>query len=246
MDVELHCPRCGDLLPVDEKQAGATMECPTCKHQVYIPAALIAKQPASAIASQPQLASTPPKFPMFKCKQCGKAVSIWKRQSLFGPTICKQCLTYAGSVSADALYAAYEANVIAADEKYKNKKVILTGNIERIVKDNIFETPFLVIEVFGRSNAIECGFPKSAISQLTSLSKGESVVVEGKVVGRGLGLKTLHILISDCHYWGRELASATARMRTAPSMPNFVRDAVTIVVGALVAVALMLLIRCTT
>jgi DNA-directed RNA polymerase subunit RPC12/RpoP len=57
MDVKFNCPRCDQKLSVDEKQAGATVECPTCKYQVKVPAIPTAKQPASAerspTASQP-------------------------------------------------------------------------------------------------------------------------------------------------------------------------------------------------
>ena len=47
MDVKVNCPRCGDAFSVDEKQAGAAVECPTYKYQVNVPAAPIVIPPQS-------------------------------------------------------------------------------------------------------------------------------------------------------------------------------------------------------
>ena len=74
MDVKLNCPRCGDPLPVDEKQGKGIVDCPTCKYQVNMTATLAAKQPASAVRSQP--ASQPPLQPLLvKCAECQHPVS---------------------------------------------------------------------------------------------------------------------------------------------------------------------------
>ena|SRR5215831_6912740 len=62
MDVKLNCPRCGEALSVDEKQGSGIVECPTCKYQINMAATLAAKQPASAVRSQP--ASQPPLQPL--------------------------------------------------------------------------------------------------------------------------------------------------------------------------------------
>ena len=96
MDVKFNCPRCDQKMSVDENQAGATVECPTCKYQAKVPATLTDKQPASAVRSQP--ASQPPlqPMPLVKCAECQHPVSTTaatcpncgapvKRESSFSP-----------------------------------------------------------------------------------------------------------------------------------------------------------------
>ena len=51
MDIKFTCPRCLQNISIDEKGAGATVECPTCKSQIRVPVEPSAKPPLS---SQPQ------------------------------------------------------------------------------------------------------------------------------------------------------------------------------------------------
>jgi hypothetical protein len=52
MDLNFDCPRCGQNISIDEKGAGATVECPTCKGQISVPSRRI-PQPPPFIPSVP-------------------------------------------------------------------------------------------------------------------------------------------------------------------------------------------------
>jgi hypothetical protein len=99
----------------------------------------------------------------------------------------------ASSISADALARAYNANEIAADEKYKGKAVIITGKIQNIGKD-ILGSPFVVVGGSGMLDGVQCMFAKSAMSSLASLSKGRTVTISGTVSGKMLSW----VMMSDC------------------------------------------------
>ncbi len=97
------------------------------------------------------------------------------------------------SMSVDALARAYNANEIAADEKYKGKAVIITGKIQSIGKD-ILGSPFVVVGGSGMLDGVQCMFAKSATSSLASLSKGRTVTISGTVSGKML----TWVMMSDC------------------------------------------------
>lgn len=86
-------------------------------------------------------------------------------------------------LTADALYNAYTNNQVAADAKYKGNIVEVTGVINSIGKD-ILGNPFVALNVGGYSElGIQCTFSQADESQLTSLSSGRSVTLEGTVSG---------------------------------------------------------------
>jgi len=85
-------------------------------------------------------------------------------------------------VTAQELYSAYEANQVAADAKYKDKIVRVTGIVNTIGKD-ILDTPYVLLtsggqyEMFG----VQCMFDKKYELELAQLIKGQTVTVQGKV-----------------------------------------------------------------
>lgn len=87
-------------------------------------------------------------------------------------------------ISATDLYSAYEANQVAADQKYKGQLLEVTGVITSIGRD-IFGTPYIVLgsgdewEVWG----VQCTFPSRYESWLAKLEKGQQVTVTGKCTG---------------------------------------------------------------
>ena len=50
MDIRFTCPRCRQNISIDEKGAGATVECPTCKSQISVPVEPSAKPRLSSRA----------------------------------------------------------------------------------------------------------------------------------------------------------------------------------------------------
>jgi hypothetical protein len=95
-----------------------------------------------------------------------------------------QAPAYTGS--ANALYAEYEANEVAADAKYKGKIVIVSGIIRSIGKD-IVDQAYIVIGGGGFLDGVQCMFTASENNSVAGLAKGQSVTVKGQVSGKILG-----------------------------------------------------------
>lgn len=100
-------------------------------------------------------------------------------------------------LTASSLLAAYDANEVAADEKFKGKLIEVTGKVDTIAKD-IMGDPYVTLGSgkdfeFAHVQAV---FPADALKQLAGLRKGQEVTVRctcaGKVInviGRGCVLK---------------------------------------------------------
>lgn len=97
-------------------------------------------------------------------------------------------------VTASQLYSDYEANEVAANAKYKDKKVEITGAISGIGKD-LMDTPYVALVVSPNNPvfSVQCMFKKGDESQLAVLVKDSDITLEGKVSGK-LG----NVLVSDC------------------------------------------------
>ena len=93
------------------------------------------------------------------------------------------------------LYASYRENEVAADEKFKNKKVAITGTISDIGKD-ITNRPYISFKV-EFLESVTCYFSKENISAIAKLSKGDEVIIVGEC--EGLILK--NVVLSDCKIW---------------------------------------------
>ena len=99
----------------------------------------------------------------------------------------------ARTITAPALYAAYAANEVAADEKYKDKSLIITGTVESIGKDGL-DTMYVSLAGDGFLSSVQCMFDTEHKGELSRLSKGQHVVIEGRCTGSELGLK---VVIAD-------------------------------------------------
>lgn len=95
-------------------------------------------------------------------------------------------------VTASQLMRDYEANEIAADAKYKNKLVNVSGTIANIGKD-ILDTPYVSLDADSLVFGIQCMFAKSDQESLVSLSNGVRVTLQGRVSGK-LG----NVLVKEC------------------------------------------------
>ena len=98
------------------------------------------------------------------------------------------------TVSAVTLYNEYEANQVAADEKYKNKLVEITGVVDTIGKD-IVDTPYISFYIKPyQITTVQCMFSDKESAPLSSISKGQKLTVRGTVSGGTIG----QVLVTHC------------------------------------------------
>ena len=96
-------------------------------------------------------------------------------------------------VSAIKLFSDYKNNEVSADEKYKGKFIDVSGQIGTIGKD-ITDTPYVTLSAdqYG-IDSVQCMFSQSDVSELSNLSKGQQITLQGEVSG-----KMMNVLVSGC------------------------------------------------
>ena len=96
-------------------------------------------------------------------------------------------------ISASDLLAEYDANEVAADNKYKGKKVEITGAVDSIGKD-IFGSVYVTLKTDNGFISIQCYFSEKAeIDKVATLKEGDWVTVTGIVDGR-----SINIVVKKC------------------------------------------------
>ena len=99
-------------------------------------------------------------------------------------------------VDYNTLHQEYQDNAIAADAKYKGKKLQVTGEIEDIYRE-ISGNPYVTFNVGGKYSFkyVRLTFKKSEESKVASLSKGQTITVRG--ICKGALLSTT-VSLDDC------------------------------------------------
>lgn len=95
-------------------------------------------------------------------------------------------------ITSQQLYNAYDANEVAADQKYKGKILLVSGEIEDIAKD-ITDTIYITLKGGEYIGSVQCFFSKSYENKAASLSKRQHVTIKGKCDG-----KMMNILLRGC------------------------------------------------
>lgn len=95
------------------------------------------------------------------------------------------------SIAAAKLYQEYEANEIAADKKYKGKKMRISGKVESIGKD-VLNEPYITLYAGDAAFHVQCYLNDGAQAEI--LKKGDTIVLDGEVSG----LSVLNVLVKDC------------------------------------------------
>ncbi len=95
-------------------------------------------------------------------------------------------------VSAIKLYADYEANGVAADEKYKDKVLQVTGKITAIDRD-IMDKIYVTLKGNQYFGDVQCFFAEDHIQTAMKLSKGQKITVKGQCNG-----KMMNVLLKGC------------------------------------------------
>jgi tRNA_anti-like len=84
---------------------------------------------------------------------------------------------------ADELFSDDKANEVAGDMKYKGRLVVVTGTVVSIGKD-ILDNAYIVIGGEGFLDGVQCTFTEAENSTVAGLSKGRTVTVKGKIMGK--------------------------------------------------------------
>ena len=95
-------------------------------------------------------------------------------------------------VTLNELFSAYKENEVAADSKFKNKKIKVTGKISDFGTTLGFGNPTISFS-YG-FDTFQMTFDKSDSERIGQLKKGNTITVEGKCTGSLAG----DISMSDC------------------------------------------------
>lgn len=98
------------------------------------------------------------------------------------------------TTTAKRYYKSYEINEVAANEEFKNKRVLLTGVVYGI-ETSIGGDPVLVLDGDGMTAGARAQFPDSYTKSIATVRKGDKVEIVCK--GRG---KLMIALLDDCRF----------------------------------------------
>lgn len=103
----------------------------------------------------------------------------------------KYILSYDAEISAEKLFAAYDANEVAADNNYKGKQLLITGTVNEISKDF---TDAIIVQLDGGGYIQEvwCYFDDAKAA--ANLSKGDRI----SVIGKCNGFLMKNVIVKDC------------------------------------------------
>jgi hypothetical protein len=98
----------------------------------------------------------------------------------------------ADEISAEDLFAEYQKDKDAADNKYKGKVIVVRGTVDTSKVDST--NPYITLKTSSLILRVQCIFSKSDSSTVSGLTKGQTVRVRGKVFGR-IG----NVVLQDCN-----------------------------------------------
>lgn len=97
------------------------------------------------------------------------------------------------AVSSQKLSRDYKANEVAADEKYKGQRVLVSGRVNGINKD-IIGAPFVSLPGASMFEDVSARFPRDSVSELAKYHKGMNV----QLVCTVSGLTVMNVSLKDC------------------------------------------------
>ena len=152
------------------------------------------KKPATPPATEQSSAAANPCAGVNTIEDWNKASTLWRTNN-------PQCKPKEDAqkhtiVSAPALFNAFAQNEVAADQKYKGKRVAIEGIIYKIEKSPL-GYPELVFDVSYGINTVKCQFSKDNMDRIANMSKGQRVVLIGTVKAFTLGAL---LSVDDCEF----------------------------------------------
>jgi len=92
------------------------------------------------------------------------------------------------AVSPGGLADAYQRNEVAADQRYRDQPVMVSGMVAEIGR-GLAGGAYLILT--GQGGAVRCEFPGKSEGQVAALAKGQSVTVQGTGAGLSMGMPRL-------------------------------------------------------
>ena len=129
------------------------------------------------------------------------AVVIW---AMFFNPFTDSLRSYGNAVSASTLYKEFEDNEIAANSKWQNTFVIVTGKIDSIKSElGTLDShrAYIMLDGSGTFRGVQCVFENWNKQKFSSLKAGQKVTIEGKVLGQ---LDTGAVLVYDCKFFSAD------------------------------------------
>lgn len=196
----------------------ALVTCPDCGTQVsqHAPSCVKCGRPIAAPAPQyvqPMMVAPPAPPPPQGMSGCRKAFNVVAGLMFFSCLVTaifqgaqKGSAVYdktggggsapeepAITVSAAELVSEYDANEVAADNRYKGKMVQVSGVVHNIGKD-IFNNMFVTLQSGHPLQCVQVFFDDSHAGEIAGLSKGTSLTVKGRCHGL-----MMNVLVKDAH-----------------------------------------------
>lgn len=95
-------------------------------------------------------------------------------------------------ITAEDLFAAYDTNEVAADNKYKGKELKITGTIKDIGKD-ILDDTYITLDTGNLIYSVQCYFKNSQLDAVAELAKNQTVTLVGKCDGQ-----SMNVILKNC------------------------------------------------
>jgi len=101
----------------------------------------------------------------------------------------------AGGITVEELYSAYSVDEVAADAKFTDKTLTVTGVVDRITVNDVHNIYYIILASAEKKEQwnVRCMFDRKYGVQLSRLATGQTVTVQGKYDGY-----KVNILMKDC------------------------------------------------
>ena len=98
-------------------------------------------------------------------------------------------------VTVEELYSAYSADEMAADAKFTDKTLTVTGVVDRITVNDVHGIYYIILVSAEKKEQwnVRCSFDRKHGPRLNRLTKGQTVTTQGKYDGY-----KVNILMRDC------------------------------------------------
>jgi len=146
-------------------------------------------RPIEELKSMPESEAKPVEEPELKAEAEPEVKPVEEPESIPEPAPA------AIEVTIEELISAYEADGVAADAKFTDKILNVTGVVARIEINEVLDVHYIVLASADKRllQSIRCVFDKKHEPELSQLTRGQTVTVQGKYDG-----SIIDIRLKDC------------------------------------------------